>query len=100
MKATSARRTKVNNLVYLHRDRGYRFADRDPDMIELCDIIDKSGLSVEAICGVVSKATGGAYSVSSSTIYNWLNGKTKRPQNYTMTWVGYAVGVRRSWVAY
>jgi len=94
-----AKSTKVksNNLVYLHRDRGYRFTDRDPDMEELCSLIDKSGFNVNEICERVTKESRGVYSVSHTTIDNWLNGKTKRPQNFTMTWVGHALGYTRSW---
>lgn len=66
-------------------------------MIELRAIINQSEMSVPDIVKEVSRATGGAYNVGPTTIYNWLNGKTKRPQNYTMTWVGFALGVERKW---
>ena len=92
-----AKTAKVHNLAFLHRDRGYRFQERDPQMIELCGLITESEMPVGAICGAVSKATGGAYAVAHSTIDNWLNGKTRRPQNLTMTWVGYALGYERRW---
>lgn len=88
---------KAHNLRYLHRDRGYRFTDRDPAMVELCNIIHQSELSVPQICASVAKATGGAYTIGQGTIYSWLNGKTRRPQNLTLSWVGYALGYRREW---
>jgi hypothetical protein len=96
-KAKIVKLVKPHNLAYLHRDRGYRFEDRDPAMIELCDLIHKSELSVLDITRVVSRATGGAYNVAHTTIGNWLNGKTKRPQSYTMNWVGFALGYERKW---
>lgn len=88
---------KVHKLQFLHRDRGYRFQDRDPQMEQLCSLIHASELSIEDIVKVVVGATGGAYRVSPTTIYNWLNGKTKRPQSFTMNWVGYALGYERKW---
>lgn len=88
---------KANNLAYLHRDRGYRWAERDPDMIELCNIISKSGVSVQEICERVVKATGGAYKPSPKTLNNWLNGQTRRPSNHSMSWAGYALGYSRRW---
>jgi hypothetical protein len=93
-----AKVTNVHRLEFLHRDRGYRFQDRDPQMIELCDLIDKSGMSVSQIIQTVVKATGGAYRVGRSTIDNWLNGKTRRPQNMTLSWVAYAIGYERRWI--
>ena len=88
---------KVHRLEFVHRDRGYRFQDRDPAMEELCSLIHASEMDVKAIVSAVSRATGGAYTVSNSTIYNWLNGQTKRPQSFTMNWVGYALGYERKW---
>jgi len=66
-------------------------------MVELCALITGSGKSLEQIREIISKASGGVYTISVSTMSNWMSGKTKRPSNYTMTWVGYALGVRRTW---
>lgn len=90
-------KSRPHNLAYIHRDRGYQFTDRDPKMEQLCDLIDKSDMSVYAITQKVANMTHGAYRVSESTIANWLNGKTRRPQNFTMTWVGYAIGFELTW---
>ena len=90
-------RSKPHNLAYLHRDRGYRFEDRDPKMVELCDLIHQSELSTHAIAEKVSRTTAGAYRVSDTTISNWLSGKTRRPQSYTMDWVGFVLGFERKW---
>jgi hypothetical protein len=94
---TATRKTKVNNVVFINRDRGYRFQDRDPAMEELCDLIHKSGLTVSQIVEETYKATHGVYAVSPGTISHWLAGKTVRPQNFTMTWVGFALGYQRKW---
>jgi len=45
--------SKPHNLTYLHRDRGYRFEERDPQMVELCDIIHKSEMDIMGICRAV-----------------------------------------------
>lgn len=90
-------KSRVNNLHYLHRDRGYRFKDRDSDMEELCDLISKSGLSIGDILERVLDKSNGSVHISYATISNWLGGKTRRPQNFTMYWVGYALGFERKW---
>lgn len=89
----------ASNVRTLRRDKGYRFKDRDPAMEELCDLIHKSGFTVARIVAEVNKATAGAYNISPSTINNWLSGKTRRPQNLTMSWVGFAIGYERRWAA-
>jgi hypothetical protein len=87
---------KPHNLLYLHRDRGYRFKDRDPVLEEICDIISKSGLSGFEISQLTASKAGG-FKVAPSTITKWLDGTTKKPQNFTVTWVGYVLGWRRGW---
>jgi len=89
---------KANNLAHLRRDRGYRFTDRDPDMEWLCDIIEKSGLHVDEITQRILDVSNKSITISPSTINNWLNGKTRRPQNFTLTWVAHALGYERQWV--
>jgi len=90
-------KTKTNRLEHLNRDRGYRWEDRDPDMEWLCNEITRSGKSVGDITQDVREASKGASQVSYGTIQNWLNGKTRRPQNFTLTWVSYALGYERRW---
>lgn len=87
--------TKPNNLVYLKRDRGYRWQDRDPVMEALCDIIDKSGLSIGDIIKRVYEDTNHHVNIHYKTIENWLSGKTKRPHNVTMDAVAHALGYTR-----
>lgn len=89
--------SRPNNLVHLHRDRGYRFVDRDPELEEVCSIIDKSGLSSVEISSKIAQLSKSSASVTPATIDNWLSGKTKRPQNYTLTWVMSALGYERKW---
>lgn len=90
-------KSNVHRLEFVSRDTGYRFRDRDPALEELCDLIDKSGLDVLDICRAVVRSSKGSASIANSTIYNWLNGKTKRPQSYGMNWVGFALGYERKW---
>lgn len=87
----------ANKLVYLHRDRGYRFVDRDPDMEWICNVIEKSGLSIGDVIERVLDVSNNQVNVSYGTIANWLNGTTYRPQNFTLTWVSHAMGYRREW---
>lgn len=88
---------KVHRLKFIERDRGYRWNDRDPAMTELCALIHDSELSIYDICKEVNRVSGGAYNIAHGTIDNWLKGKTRRPTNYTLTWVGYALGYERKW---
>lgn len=92
-----APKRKPHNLHYLHRDRGYRFIDRDSDMEELCSIIHESELSTGDIIEKVLDASNNTVRLGHSTIENWLSGKTRRPQNFTLHWVGYALGYERRW---
>lgn len=79
------------NLVHLHRDRGYRFADRDPMLEFICNDITDSGLKLSFI----AERSG----VSPGTLYNWTSGKTKRPQNEAVEAVLNALGWERPLVA-
>lgn len=54
---------RVNNLVHLHRDRGYRFLDRDPELDEVCSIIDKSKLSSIEISSKIAELSKSSASV-------------------------------------
>jgi len=89
--------TKARNLSHVERDKGYRFTDRDPAMVELCQMITDSGWSVTRLTAEVRKVSSGMCSLSPSTVSNWLSGKTKRPQNYTLNWAGFALGYERKW---
>lgn len=67
--------------------QSYRRTIRDPDLVETIKAIRASGLTIRG----VSYATG----ISESCLRNWLSGKTKRPQNITITFVLRACGFER-----
>jgi hypothetical protein len=89
--------TRPHNLAHVDRDKGYRFKERDPAMIELCQMITDSELSVFTITQRVHKESNGICAISPRTVNNWLNGTTRRPQNYLMNWIGHALGYERVW---
>jgi IS30 family transposase len=96
--AATVHKLPPTNLEIARRLKNYRFEDDvDPAMQELCDMIVQSGLSVQDIVKRVQSTSGGQVRVAHSTIDNWLSGKTRRPQNFTLTWVGYALGYVREW---
>jgi hypothetical protein len=90
---TQTRRSNVTRLQTGYT--GYRWADLDPVMESLCHAIDQSGLKAWEISQKTYDVTRGVATVASSTINNWLTGKTKRPQNMTMDMVGFAIGKQR-----
>lgn len=85
-----------NNLVYLDKNLHHR-GDRDPDLEELCNIIDAKGMTAGDVVKKVYDATNGAVNLHYKTVQNWLDGKTKRPQNYTLKIAGLALGYTRMW---
>lgn len=91
------KKSNVVNINHLQRDRGYRWKNRDPDMEWLCNEITKSGKSIGDIIDDVLDASNNQVAISYSCIANWMNGKTRRPQNHTLTWVSYALGFERKW---
>jgi hypothetical protein len=90
--------TSVRNLTHITRDRGYRFVERDADLEWVCNAITDSNLSIEEIVSRISRISHSGASVSPTTLNNWMMGKTKRPQNYTLTWVAKALGYKREWI--
>jgi hypothetical protein len=80
-------KAKARNLHHLYRDRGYRFADRDPVMIEVTEIITNSTLSLKQI-----ETKSG---VCVSTMKKWMDGTTRRPLNITIDFVLRVLGYRR-----
>lgn len=88
---------RPNNLQHIHRDRGYRHTDRDPDMEWVCNAITRSGLDIGELIERVLDASGGSVTISYGCIERWLSGKTRRPQNHTLTWVARALGYERHW---
>ena len=78
----------VRNLNHLDRDRGYRFTDRDPILEFIANDITDSGWPLS----YVALRSG----VTIGTLYNWLSGKTKHPQNIKVEAVLIALGWSRS----
>ncbi len=67
----------------------YKTAEFDPELSEVIQIILNSGISKSGIsqrCGV-----------STATLNAWLTGKTRRPQNITISFVAKACGFKRKW---
>jgi hypothetical protein len=91
---TSGRR----NLAHVARDRGYRWVDRDPVLDEITGLITDSGLSVTAITAKIARDGKGGAHGANGTVNNWLKGRTRRPQNFTVTWVAFALGYERRFV--
>jgi transcriptional regulator with XRE-family HTH domain len=64
--------------------RSYSFRDKDPVIDRLRTILDDEQMSYKK----VEDASG----VSTTTIYNWMRGPTKRPQFCTIAAVAAALG--------
>ena len=88
---------RARNLAHINRDRGYRWTARDEVLEEIAGMITDSGLSIGDIIERVLDLSGNTIHISYSTIANWQSGKTKRPQNWTVEWVAYALGYERKW---
>ena len=67
----------------------------DPDHEQLAALLQRSGLSDAEIAKRVGAARGHAMTVS--TVTNLRELATRRPQNFTLTWVGWAIGYSRTW---
>jgi hypothetical protein len=84
----SAHLRQVRNLNHLDRDTGYRFSgDVDPVLEWLRTDITDSGWSA----GYLAERSG----LCAMTVYNIMNGKTKRPQNITVDLLITALGWER-----
>lgn len=92
-----ARVGERTNVVRLDRNKVFRFTAQDPDMEFICGLMDRDERSHQQIRDAMYKLTGGAYGISCTTLYNWEKGKTRRPQNHTLTWVAYTLGYQRTW---
>lgn len=71
-------------------------SDPDPVLEDLRHMITASGLSSTQIADAILKLSH-VYKPSTTTIDNYCNGKTKRPQNFIVTWIGAALGYHRQW---
>lgn len=84
-KTTRKRRTNGSGSLRLYRS--YNFMDKDPVIDELRTIHQREGLSYSQI--------GWLSGISSNTIHNWFEGKTRRPQNASIEAYARALGYRR-----
>ena len=89
-------RGNINNLQTVEHESGYRHVDADPFMEQVRGLILDSGMSIGDIIDEIYDQSGGVVNMSWSTIDNWQTGKTKRPQNFTLTWVLRAIGYERT----
>ena len=85
--STDVQTTTPRKVAHLHRDRGYRFQDRDPVLEEVTRLITDSGLSLYAISQHAN--------ISTSTLVKWCGGITKHPYNDRIDAVLTALGYRR-----
>jgi transcriptional regulator with XRE-family HTH domain len=77
-------------MAKVHSYATYLFRDKDPVIDELRTMKQDAGVSDKEI----SETSG----VSTTTLYNWFQGKTRRPQSSTTEAVGRALGKKRAWV--
>jgi hypothetical protein len=89
------RKRAPNNIALADRSEKYRYVEKDPDMEFVASRILESGRSPEWIETETEK---NGHKVSSAAIIGWLYGKTRRPQNYTMSNVMMVLGYRKEWV--
>lgn len=68
----------------------YSFRTKDPVIDQLRTMVKDSKMSYSAI----SHKSG----VSTTTLYNWFHGKTRRPQSASIEATGRALGYQRTWV--
>jgi transcriptional regulator with XRE-family HTH domain len=70
--------------------RSYNFVDKDPVIDRIRTIVQDEGLNYKEI-GTIS-------GVSASTLTNWFEGETKRPQYATIAAVTYSLGYKQEFV--
>ena len=69
---------------YIKPYRSYVFRNKDPAIDKIRTVVEDSGKGYLAI----SESSG----VSTTTLYNWFHGKTRRPQFASMNAVALALG--------
>lgn len=78
-----------NKRGYLRPYKSYVFRDKDPVIDQIRTIVEDSRKTINQ----VAIESG----VSSSTMYNWFHGKTRRPQFATVEAAGRACGRTLVW---
>lgn len=67
----------------------------DPMVEELAAMLQNSTITDEQMANKIAKARG--HGMSASTIRNIRELSVTRPQNYTVEWIGFALGKRLMW---
>jgi transcriptional regulator with XRE-family HTH domain len=80
------KKRKTGSFLY----RSYNFVDKDPVIDRIRTIVADEGLSY----GEIHIISG----VSASTLTNWFDGETRRPQYATIAAVTYALGYKQEFV--
>lgn len=70
--------------------RSYMFKDKDPIIDRLKTMISDEGLTYSEV-RIIS-------GVSSTTLYNWFEGETRRPQFASIAAVAYSMGYKQDFV--
>ena len=78
--------SKKNGFLY----KSYNFVDKDPVIDKMRTMVNREGLKYSEI----SNLSG----VSPTTMHNWFEGKTKRPQYATVMAVVNALGYKHSFI--
>jgi hypothetical protein len=73
--------------------RAYFFRGVDPAIQQIRQIINDKQQGKPNLAAI-EKAGG----PTTTTLYNWMRGKTRRPQNATVEAAGRALGMKRVWV--
>lgn len=74
----------------LHLYRSYNFVDKDPVIDRIRTIVEDEGLSY----GEIHIISG----VSATTLTNWFDGETRRPQYATIAAVTHSLGYKQEFV--
>ena len=90
VKFARTRKARRPNTIKSRRETQDHGAIRDPIMDEIADMIYMDSRSINGLA-----ADCGPFGMSPGTIYNWINGKTRRPQNMTIDWLLEALGKER-----
>jgi transcriptional regulator with XRE-family HTH domain len=79
---------KSNGKGSLKLYKSYNFVDKDPVIDKMRSMVKKEGLKYSRI----QELSG----VTPTTLYNWFDGKTRRPQYATVIAVARALGYKES----
>jgi len=75
--------------------KSYMFRTKDPVIDELRTLVMDTKGSIKNKALVAIERDGGP---SSSAMYNWFHGKTRRPQSAAVEAAGRAIGYKRKWI--